>query len=50
LIEGSFLDDKQVELLNGEIVEMPPEGISHASLSSDSADYLRALLGDRAKI
>lgn len=50
LIEGGFLDDKQVELLNGEIVEMPPEGISHASLSSDSADYLRALLGDRAKI
>jgi Uma2 family endonuclease len=50
LIEGGFLDDKQVELLNGEIVEMAPEGIPHASLSSDAADYLRALLGDRAKV
>ncbi|MBD1868740.1 Uma2 family endonuclease [Cyanobacteria bacterium FACHB-471] len=50
LIENGFLDDKHVELLNGEIVEMPPEGIPHASLSSDSADYLRALLGDRAKV
>jgi Uma2 family endonuclease len=50
LIEGGFLDDKQVELLNGEIVEMSPEGIPHASLSSDASDYLRALLGDRAKV
>jgi Uma2 family endonuclease len=50
LIDGGFLDNKHVELLNGEIVEMSPEGIPHASLSSDTSDYLRVLLADRAKV
>jgi Uma2 family endonuclease len=50
LVDGGILDDKHVELLNGEIVEMSPEGIPHADLSDEAAGYLRGLLGDRAKV
>jgi Uma2 family endonuclease len=50
LVDSGVLDDKHVELLNGEIVEMAPEGIPHAGLSSDGADYLRELLGSRVKV
>jgi Uma2 family endonuclease len=50
LINAGFLDNKYVELLNGEIVEMVPEGIPHANLSSETGDYLRELLGKRVKI
>lgn len=48
MVAAGILDDRHVELLNGEIVEMSPEGIPHAS-SSDRADrHIRNLLGDRA--
>jgi Uma2 family endonuclease len=50
LIDGGFLDEKNVELLNGEIVEMPPEGIPHADLSDEAARYLRQLLGNKARV
>jgi Uma2 family endonuclease len=50
LIKNGLLVDKQVELLNGEIIEMAPEGILHADLSNEATEYLRCLLGDRAKI
>jgi Uma2 family endonuclease len=50
MIDAGILDDRPVELLNGEIVEMSPEGPSHANLNSDAADYLRDRLGHRAKV
>ncbi|MGK7896614.1 MAG: Uma2 family endonuclease [Xenococcus sp. (in: cyanobacteria)] len=50
MIEAGLLDNRQVELLKGEIVEMPPEGEAHAYFSSEAEDYLRRLLGDRALI
>jgi Uma2 family endonuclease len=50
MIEAGVLEDRQVELLKGDIVEMVPEGIPHAHLSSEGADYLRALLKERVKI
>lgn len=50
MIEAGILDDRHVELLNGEIIEMAPEGTPHASLSSKGADHLRDLLGKRVKI
>ena len=50
MIDAGILSDRHVELLNGEIVEMPPEGEPHAHLSSDAADYIRELLRGRAKI
>ncbi|MBD2090709.1 Uma2 family endonuclease [Microcoleus sp. FACHB-1515] len=50
MIAAGILDDRQVELLNGEIVEMPPEGTPHAAYSQNAADYLRLLLGGRVRI
>ncbi|NJR32081.1 MAG: Uma2 family endonuclease, partial [Chamaesiphon sp. CSU_1_12] len=44
------LDDRRVELLEGIIVEMPPEGMPHAVYCSESVDYLKNLLGNRAKV
>ena len=50
MIEAGILDSQPVELLNGEIIEMPPEREPHAYGSSDVGDYLRELLGNRAKV
>ncbi|NJN86377.1 MAG: Uma2 family endonuclease [Leptolyngbyaceae cyanobacterium SL_7_1] len=49
-VQAGVFDDQPVELLNGEIVVMSPEGIPHAGYSSDAANYLRRQLGDRALI
>ncbi len=48
IIEAGVLLDRQVEFLNGEVIEMPPEGPEHAYRSTTSADLLRRKLGDRA--
>jgi Uma2 family endonuclease len=50
MIETGILDERKVELLNGEIIEMSPEGAAHSSYCSEISDYLRSILGDRAKI
>jgi Uma2 family endonuclease len=50
MIEVGLISGRQVELLNGEIVEMPPSGPEHAQLSTDAADYLRSLLGEKALV
>lgn len=50
MIDAGILDGQPVELLNGAIVEMPPEGASHANGSTEARDYLIALLGNRAKV
>ncbi len=50
MIEAGILSDRTVELLQGEIVEMAPEGKPHAHLSSDAADYIRELLQNRVKV
>jgi len=50
MVHVGILDDRHVELLQGAIVEMPPEGKPHAHLSTDAADYLRELLRGQAKI
>ena len=50
MIAAGILDDRRVELLKGEIVEMPPEGEPHAYFSSEAGEYLIRLLGDRAMI
>ncbi len=50
MIEAGILDDRRVELLKGEIVDMPPEGEPHAYFSSEAGEYLSRLLGDRVMI
>lgn len=50
MIAAGILDNRRVELLNGEVVEMPPEGPEHAQQSTDAADYFRALLGEQAMV
>ena len=49
-IEAGLLDDQPVELLQGNIVVMPPAREPHACYSSAGADYLRQVLGSRASI
>ena len=49
LASGLF-DDQPVELLQGDIVVMAPEREPHACYSSDGAEYLRQLLGNRASV
>ncbi|PSN17989.1 hypothetical protein C7271_14875 [filamentous cyanobacterium CCP5] len=49
-VDAGIFEGQSVELLNGELIEMSPEGVPHAGLSSDGADYLRERLGSRAKV
>lgn len=50
MIAAGILDDRRVELLKGEIVEISPEGEAHAYFSSEAGEYLIRLVGDRATI
>ncbi|MBE9143167.1 Uma2 family endonuclease [Planktothrix mougeotii] len=50
IVEMGLLDDRPVELLYGEIVQMSPEGEPHAYFSSEAGDYLSRLLGNRALV
>lgn len=50
LVESGLLAHRQVELIKGEIVEMPPEGEPHAYSSTESGNYLVRLLGTKATI
>jgi Uma2 family endonuclease len=50
MISAGILDDRRVELLRGEIVEMAPEGEPHAYSRNEAGEYLTRLLGDRAKV
>ncbi|PPS44910.1 Uma2 family endonuclease [Chroococcidiopsis sp. TS-821] len=50
MIAAGILDERRVELLRGEIVEIPLEGEAHAYFSSEAGKYLIRLLGDRATV
>lgn len=50
MIATGLLDDRKVELLTGEVIEMSPEGVSHSFHCTETGEYLRQLLGNRAKI
>ena len=50
MIASGLLQNRHVELLKGDIVEMPPEGEPHAYFSSEAGDYLARLLGERAMV
>jgi Uma2 family endonuclease len=50
MIRSGLLDDRSLELINGEIIQMSPEGVSHSFYCRSTAKYLRSILGDRAEI
>jgi len=50
MIELGVLDDKKVELLNGELIEMPPENPPHFTQNEEGREYLVQLLAGRAKV
>lgn len=50
MIEAGILNDRQVELLRGDIVEMVPEGEPHAYGSTAARKYLEQLLGERVEV
>lgn len=47
MVAAGILCDRAVELLKGEIIEMPPEREPHAYCSDEAGEYLTRLLGDR---
>ncbi|MEA5534754.1 Uma2 family endonuclease [Crocosphaera sp. XPORK-15E] len=49
-IDAGCFEQQSVELLKGEIILMTPERESHAYYNSEWADYLRKILGNKAKI
>lgn len=50
LVKTGVLEDCRVELLNGQIAEMPPVEPIHDDAREELADYLRSILGDRVKV
>ena len=50
LVDSGVLDGKPVELLEGNIVEMSPEGIEHSYTNQSVSDYLSNLLQGKAHI
>jgi Uma2 family endonuclease len=50
MIESGLLADKSVELLEGAIVEVSPEGIPHSYTHQSVSDYLRELFKGKAYV
>jgi Uma2 family endonuclease len=50
MIDAGIWDDRRVELLNGIIVEMSPEGIPHASKRTKAQEYLAKVLGETVQL
>ncbi len=50
MIEAGILNNRRVELLEGEILEMTPEGPLHKYYEQELADYLRSCLLGKALI
>jgi Uma2 family endonuclease len=50
MIATGLLDERQVELIAGEIIEMSPEGPEHSFTCDSLGEYLRQQLQGRAKI
>jgi Uma2 family endonuclease len=50
MVDSGLLDDRAVELINGEIIQMAPEGVGHSFYCNHTAEYLRGLCGDRVRV
>ena len=47
---GIFAPDERVELIDGELVEMPPLGLRHWERHATLNEYLVTMLGSRALV
>ncbi|MGK7937294.1 MAG: Uma2 family endonuclease [Xenococcaceae cyanobacterium] len=50
LVESGLLEGKPVELLEGKIIQMSPEGVEHSYTNRSIVKYLRELLAQEAEI
>ncbi|MGL6343923.1 MAG: Uma2 family endonuclease [Waterburya sp.] len=50
MIESGVLNNRSVELIEGEIVKVSPESPLHRFTNDSVAEYLRKLLQDKAKV
>lgn len=50
MVDEGFFEDERIELLDGVIIEMTPQGTSHAGTVQRLTDRLAALLGARASL
>lgn len=50
LVASGILDDRKVELIRGDIVEMATEGELHAYSCDEAGEYLMQLMGEQAKV
>jgi len=50
MVDAGIWDDRHVELLNGVVVEMSPEGMPHASRTTTTGEYLREVLSNQVQI
>ena len=50
LVDSGVLAHRRVELLEGEIIEMSPEGPMHSSTNYSVVEYFRKILQDRAVV
>jgi Uma2 family endonuclease len=50
MVDAGVWDDCHVELLNGVVVEISPEGIPHASKRTNAQEHLAKVLGDRIQL
>ncbi|GAB4525272.1 MAG: Uma2 family endonuclease [Pleurocapsa sp.] len=50
MIAAGILQDRHIQLIDGELIEMSPEGVAHAAYGGSIADYLRQTLHNLAWI
>jgi Uma2 family endonuclease len=50
MIDAGILSDRKVELINGDIINMSPEGTIHRFINHRGAKYLRSVLGNSAEV
>jgi Uma2 family endonuclease len=49
-VEAGIFEGQPLELLDGDLIEISPEGVPHAGISSNAADYLQEMLGSQVKV
>ena len=50
LVDSGVLEGKPVEFLEGEIIEVSPEGVEHSYTNSSVVKYLRNILSNLAEV